>query len=57
MVDETMAFEVVAPDSREIQAFEAASYTVHAEGGLDAALPDGSMVTFALEDWADVRPG
>jgi hypothetical protein len=40
--------------AREIRAFDAMSYTVHADGGLDVALADGSVVTFAVEDWADV---
>ena len=52
---ETMAIEVVGPDAREIRAFDATSYTVHANGGLDVVLADGSVVSFAVEDWADVR--
>jgi len=38
-----MAIEVIAPDAREIRAFDATSYTVHADGGLDVALTDGSV--------------
>ncbi len=57
MPAETMAIEVVAPDARGIRAFDATSYTVHADGGLDVALADGSVVSFALEEWADVRSG
>lgn len=56
MADETMAIEVVAPNAQE-QAFEPTSYTVHADGGLTVALADGFVVTFAVEEWADVRPG
>ena len=55
MADETIPIEVVLPDAREIRAFDATSYTVHADGGLDVTLADGSVVNFAMEDWADVR--
>jgi hypothetical protein len=53
----TMSIEVISPDAREIRPFDAISYTVHADGGLEVALPDGSVVSFAVEEWADVRPG
>jgi hypothetical protein len=52
-----MAIEVIAPDGREIRSFNATSYTVHADGGLVVALLDGSVVTFAVEEWADVQRG
>ena len=57
MADETMPIEVIAPDAREIRSFDATSYTVRADGSLVVALPDSSVVTFAAEEWADVRPG
>jgi hypothetical protein len=57
VTNDTMTIEVIAPDAREIRAFDATSYTVHADGGLDVALTDGSVVTFAVEEWADVRRG
>jgi hypothetical protein len=56
MTNETMAIEVVSLDGREIMPFDATSYTVHAHGGLEVALADGSVVSFAMEEWADVRP-
>ncbi len=55
MVAQTMAIEVITPDAGAPLAFDATSYTVHADGGLDVALPDGSVVSFAVEEWADVR--
>lgn len=57
MAPQTMAIEVIAPDGREIRSFNATSYTVHADGGLVVALLDGSVVTFAVEEWADVQRG
>jgi ATP-dependent Clp protease ATP-binding subunit ClpA len=50
MAAETMAIEVTAPDAQEIRPFDATSYTVHADGGLDVVLPDGSVVSFAVEE-------
>lgn len=57
MPAETVALEVVGPDTRETRTFNATSYTVHADGGLDVAPADGSVVNFAGEEWADVRSG
>jgi hypothetical protein len=57
MADETMAIEVIAPDAREIRTFDATSYTVHVDGSLAVVLTDGSVVTFAVAEWADVRRG
>lgn len=57
MADETMYIEVIAPDVREIRTLDATSYTVDADGRLVVALTDGSLVTFAVEEWADVRRG
>jgi hypothetical protein len=55
MVDETMAIEAITPDAAAIRTFDATSYTVHGDGGLDVVLPNGSVVSFAVEEWADVR--
>lgn len=52
---ETMTIEVTAPDAHEVWTIEAISYTNHADGRLEVALPDGTVRHFALGEWADVR--
>ena len=51
-----MPIDVIGPDARWVRPFDATSYTVNADGRLDVELADGSMVSFPVEEWMDVRP-
>jgi hypothetical protein len=52
---DTMTIEVLAPDVRETWTLEVTSYTNHADGTLDVALPDGSVRHFENGEWMHVR--
>jgi hypothetical protein len=52
---ETMTIEVIAWNASEVWTIEATSYTNHADGTLDVALPDGTIRHFEMGEWMHVR--